>query len=64
MRADDAEMTAEAVDTVQGLREILAFGAGPRTLRELDERATRHARLVVAHARRWATERAVAEVTT
>ncbi|MDQ3552953.1 MAG: thiol reductant ABC exporter subunit CydC [Chloroflexota bacterium] len=58
------EINAEAVDSVQGLREVVAFGFGTRQLQTLTEheRALQAAR--AAHGRRSGLERSAVDVLT
>lgn len=58
------EMSAEVVDTFQGLRELVAFGAGPRRVARLrtEGRALRAAK--VAHGRRSGLELAATDTIT
>lgn len=60
-RASAADLDADVVDTVQGLREIAAFGRESGTAAALDAASRRVASLRVAHGRRWGIERALAE---
>lgn len=60
-RAGAGDLDADVVDTVQGLREILAFGRESGTTAALDAAARRVSSLRVAHGRRWSIERALAE---
>jgi len=60
-RAGAADLDAEVVDTVQGLREILAFGREVQVTAALEATGRRATALRVAHGRRWGIERALAD---
>lgn len=60
----DAEIGAVAVDTVQGMREILAFGDGAATLERVGARADEATRARIRGARDRTLERSVAETLT
>lgn len=62
LRDELAELSAEVVDDVQGLREILTFGAESAIRADLDRRGQRAAALQAVQARRGGTEKAAAEL--
>ncbi|MGI5272475.1 thiol reductant ABC exporter subunit CydC [Nonomuraea sp. CA-218870] len=64
LRTELGELNAEAVDTLQGLRELLTSGAGPRQLDRLRERDDRLLRARLAHGRRSGLEHAVTNAAT
>lgn len=64
MRAQAEATSAETVDAVQGLREILAFGNGGDVLRRLTEATDGLGRLRAQHSRHWGLERSAAEALT
>ena len=61
LRAEVADLNAEVVDAVQGLREVLAFGQQAQMLAELDRRADSSQRAEMAGASQAGTQRAVAD---
>ncbi|MFC7717836.1 ABC transporter transmembrane domain-containing protein [Nonomuraea recticatena] len=62
MRAATADLHADVVDTVQGLREILAFGAVDRRRALLADKTRRLARAQTANAARGGLEAALTDV--
>jgi ATP-binding cassette, subfamily C, bacterial CydC len=58
------DMSAEAVDTFQGLRELVSFGGGPRRLALLRARGTTLRASKVAHGRRGGLELAATDTIT
>ncbi|MFC7586321.1 ABC transporter ATP-binding protein [Nonomuraea antimicrobica] len=64
LRAQLGELNAEAVDTLQGLRELLTSGAGPRQLDQLAEHDRRLLDAKLAHGRRSGLEHAVTNAAT
>ncbi|MDA0633947.1 thiol reductant ABC exporter subunit CydC [Nonomuraea sp. MCN248] len=64
LRSELGELNAEAVDTLQGLRELLTSGAGPRQLDRLREQDDRLLRARLAHGRRSGLEHAVTNAAT
>jgi thiol reductant ABC exporter CydC subunit len=64
LRARLAELTADVVDGVQGLRELLVFGAAPAHARRLAEQGRAVGRAALAHARRAGLEESAAELLT
>ncbi|MEV2269315.1 ABC transporter ATP-binding protein [Nonomuraea africana] len=62
MRAATADLHADVVDTVQGLREILAFGAVDRRRALLADKTRRLARAQAANAARGGLEGALTDV--
>jgi len=57
LRSANAELSGEAVDSVQGLREVVMFGQHEPQLDRLDAAGSRLARAQIAHHRRAGTER-------
>lgn len=55
------EVNAEVVDTFQGLRELVTFGAGRRQLARLDDEDRRLQQAKVAHGRRSGLEHAATD---
>ncbi|MET8002296.1 thiol reductant ABC exporter subunit CydC [Nonomuraea glycinis] len=64
LRAQLGELGAEAVDTLQGLRELLTSGAGDRQLDRLREQDDRLLAAKLAHGRRSGLEHAVTNAAT
>ncbi|TDC08055.1 thiol reductant ABC exporter subunit CydC [Nonomuraea longispora] len=64
LRAELGELNAEAVDTLQGLRELLTSGAGARQLDRLAEHDQRLLDAKLAHGRRSGLEHAVTNAAT
>jgi thiol reductant ABC exporter CydC subunit len=64
LRAQLGELNAEAVDTLQGLRELLTSGAGDRQLDRLHEQDRRLLEARLAHGRRSGLEHAVTNAAT
>jgi ABC-type multidrug transport system fused ATPase/permease subunit len=62
VKARAGDLSADAVDGVQGLREVLAFGASELELSRLAASEARMARAAVAHGRRTAFERAASDL--
>ncbi|HEX2315797.1 MAG TPA: ABC transporter ATP-binding protein, partial [Thermomonospora sp.] len=62
LRAAAAELTADVVDTVQGLRELTAFGGLERRRRLLADRTRRLARAQAANAARGGLEAALTDL--
>ncbi len=56
------DLSADVVDGVQGLREVLVFGASDRELAKLAATERRLAEVSIAHGRRTAFERASADL--
>jgi ATP-binding cassette, subfamily C, bacterial CydC len=61
MRGRLGEVSAEVVDTFQGLRELVTFGAGRRQLRRLSHHEHALSAAKLAHGRRSGIEHAVAD---
>ncbi|WP_431930137.1 thiol reductant ABC exporter subunit CydC [Nonomuraea jabiensis] len=64
LRAELGELNAEAVDALQGLRELLTSGAGTRQLDRLAEHNQRLLNAKLAHGRRSGLEHAVTNAAT
>ena len=64
LRAELGEFNAEAVDTLQGLRELLTSGAGARQLDRLGDQNQRLLEAKLAHGRRSGLEHAVTNAAT
>ncbi|MEV0616399.1 thiol reductant ABC exporter subunit CydC [Nonomuraea sp. NPDC050404] len=64
LRAELGELNAEAVDTLQGMRELLTSGAGTRQLDRLGEQDRRLLDAKLAHGRRAGLEHAVTNAAT
>ncbi|GAA3429684.1 ABC transporter ATP-binding protein [Streptosporangium nondiastaticum] len=64
LRAELGELNAEAVDTLQGLRELLTSGAGARQLDRLGEQNRRLLEAKLAHGRRSGLEHAATNAAT
>ncbi|MFF5249340.1 thiol reductant ABC exporter subunit CydC [Streptosporangium sp. NPDC000095] len=64
LRAELGELNAEAVDTLQGLRELLTSGAGARQLDRLGEQDQRLLEAKLAHGRRSGLEHAATNAAT
>ncbi|GAA4190154.1 ABC transporter ATP-binding protein [Streptosporangium oxazolinicum] len=64
LRAELGEFNAEAVDTLQGLRELLTSGAGARQLDRLGEQNRRLLEAKLAHGRRSGLEHAATNAAT
>lgn len=64
LQAQMAELNALVVDSVQGLREIVSFGYGPRRLEELDRSSKRLVAAQLAYGRRVGAEKAATDMCT
>ncbi|MGQ0625793.1 MAG: ABC transporter ATP-binding protein [Sporichthyaceae bacterium] len=64
LRACAGELSAETVDTVQGLRELVSYGGRERTIERLQARDLRVLRARSAHARRTGIEHAATDAST
>src|SRR5690606_21910304 len=64
LRARVGELNAEAVDTIQGLRELITSGAGDRQLDRLAVQDERLLEAKLAHGRRSGLEHAVTNALT
>lgn len=62
LQTELAALSAEVVDDIQGLREVVSFGAQQTVLAELDERGRWVSRLQTAQAARTGLEAVAAEV--
>lgn len=62
LRDEVAALSAEVVDDVQGLREIMTFGAEGAILTQLDEQGQRAAALQAVQSRRASAEKVAAEL--
>ncbi len=64
LRTRVADLSAEAASTVQGLRELVSFGAGSRQQRRIAKADDRLLAAKVAHGRRSGVEHAIVEALT
>ncbi|MFV0308749.1 MAG: ABC transporter ATP-binding protein [Desertimonas sp.] len=64
LRAATAEVNTDVIDTVQGLRDVVAFGRGPARLAGIDAGSERLASAQLRQGRRAASEAAAASILT